>query len=300
MSPPVSQSRWMFPVAIVAMVLGMGLAWSQLAVQWGTQLPANTVAKVGQHWIDRDELSRAINGANTSRREPLSAAQEKVVLQRLINELLLLQYGQDLGLVSSNPSVRKPLVQAVLGIVRANAKAKEITEAEARDWYQQNSALFQHDGKYQVRYYRVLQKLRNAEFAQQSAEQLRAQLLASGTAQPAQLQQWQADQVSYVPSAMLPPNKLRDYLGQRFAEAIIELNGRGVTQALPINGGFALLQVLDYQSAGIPEFDAIKTQVFERMRQQSGEQDLAALFEDLRADYPVQIASDWQHADQKN
>lgn len=290
--PAVAANKWIFPVALIAMLLGMVLAWSQLALQWGSDFPEQVAAKVGEQWIPRAELQRAINGANTTRREALNAAQEQEVLQRLINELLLLQYGQDLGLVVNNPSVRKPLVQAVLGIVRANAKAQEISDEEARDWFGQNAALFQHDGQYQLRYFRVLDKQQAPEVLARNAQQLRQQLIDSGSVNAAQLQHWQADRVSYLPSGLLPPNKLRDYLGQTLADAVMDLKAVGVTQPIKINSGFALLQVTAYQPAGVPPFSAIKAQVIEEMRQQAGENALAELLQDLQSDYDVQIAPD--------
>lgn len=274
------------------MVLGMVLAWSQLALQWGKDLPAQAAAKVGEQWIPRAELQRAIDGSNASRREPLTAAQEQEVLQRLINELLLLQYGQDLGLVANNPTVRKPLVQAVLGIVRANAKAQEISDDEARAWFTDNTGLFQHEGQYQLRYYRVLQKQQDQAVAKNNANQLSQQLVNQGQANALQLEQWQADRVSYLPSGLLPPNKLRDYLGQSLASAVIELNGPGVTAPIKISNGYAVLQVLAYQAAGVPVFEKIKPQVIEEMRQQAGEKALAELLDDLQSDYEVQIAPD--------
>lgn len=113
----------LFVVAVAAMLLGMALAWTQLAGDWGGQLPNSAAAKVAEQIIPKAEVQRAINGANTTRRETLTAEQEQQVLNRLIDEQLLLQYGLDLGLVYNNPTVRKPLVQAVMGLVRANAQS---------------------------------------------------------------------------------------------------------------------------------------------------------------------------------
>ena len=298
MSAPQSVSqRWVLLGAIAAMVVGMVLAWSQLAVQWGQGLPPQLAAKVGEQWLTKEELQRTINGVNSGRREALSPAQEQEVLTRLVNDLLLLQYGQDLGLVTSDPKVRKPLVQSVLGMIRANAKAEPVNDAEARDWFAQHQVLFQHEGKYQVRYFRVLNRAPQTDgdkVALANSHALRQQLLQQGSAGEAQLSSWQAERVSYLPTAPLPPNKLRDYLGQVLAEAVIELQGIGVTPPIAINSGYAVLQVLAFQPAGVPPYGEIKTQVVAEMQRQAGEQALASLLAELRADYEVQLADDWQ------
>lgn len=288
-----TSNRWLFVGAVMAMVLGMGLAWSQLAVQWGDTLPSQLAAKVGSQWLTRDELQRAINGANNARREPLTPQQEQEVLARLVNELLLLQYGQDLGLVTNDPNVRKPLVQSVLGMVRANAKAQNISVSEARKWFDDNRLHFQHEGKYQVIYYRVMAAEQSEANSRALSNILSQQSADQASVTPQQLTAWRAERVNYLPSAMLPPNKLRDYLGQVLAEAVMNLGGLGVTEPVAINGGFAVLQVVGYQPAGVPPFEQIQAQVIGEMQRRAGEQELASLLSELRDDYEVQLAPDW-------
>lgn len=276
------------------MLLGMGLAWSQLATSWSAGLPTAVAAQVADQYILQAELQRAIDAANSGRREPLTAAQQQQVLQRLIDEQLLLQYGLDLGLAKDNPSVRKPLVQAVLGLVRANATAEQPSERTLRDWYEASPELFASAGQRHIRYYRVNQLQLDNHQLQANAEDARQALQQQGQFTDAQLQQWQLERVAYVPDSLLPVNKLRDYLGQTLVNAAFALTAPGIAEPQPVNNGVALLQVLAAVNADAPNFDVVRDQVQRAWQRQQGEQALRALLEDLRNDYTVTLSTGWQ------
>lgn len=283
-----------FSLALLAMLLGMGLAWSQLATQWSAGLPTAAAAQVADQYILQAELQRAIDAANSGRREPLTAEQQQQVLQRLIDEQLLLQYGLDLGLAKDNPTVRKPLVQAVMGLVRANATAEQPREETLRVWYEDNPEMFATAGQRHIRYYRVNQLQLNKQQLQANAEAARQALQLQGQFTDAQLQQWQLERVDYVPDSLLPVNKLRDYLGQSLVKAAFALTEPGVAEPQPLNNGVALLQVLALVNADSPNFDLLKDQVQRAWQRQHGEQALRALLEDLRNDYTVKLSTEWQ------
>ena len=276
------------------MLLGMGLAWSQLATSWSAGLPTAAAAQVADKYILQAELQRAIDAANSSRREPLTAAQQQQVLQRLIDEQLLLQYGLDLGLAKDNPSVRKPLVQAVMGLVRANATAEQPSEQALRDWYEANPEIFASAGQRHIRYYRVNQLQLDSQQLQANAEAARQALQQQGQFTAAQLQQWQLERVAYVPDSLLPVNKLRDYLGQTLVNAAFALTAPGVAEPQPVNNGVALLQVLAAVNADAHNFEVVREQVQRAWQRQRGEQALRALLEDLRNDYTVTLSTEWQ------
>lgn len=273
-----------FAAAVLAMLVGMLLAWSQLALQWGDNLPDFAVAKVGQQLIHRDELQRAVNGINTERRAPLSAAQQREVLEKLIAERLLVQYGQDLGLVNSNPSVRNPLVQAVLGMLRANAEAAEINTAAARRWYANNHARFAQNTQWHVQYYRA----NSLAGAQAVAEQLREQGSISAT----QLTQLQVQHLTYVPAVLLPLPKLRDYLGDTLTKAVAQTTAPRVLEPIALQQSWAVLHVVNTQPGTVPEFETVQPQIITAMRREAGEQALQDLLQDLRGDYGVVLADE--------
>jgi len=277
-------NRALFALAVMAMLLGMLLAWSQLAVRWGNTLPDFAVAQVGEQWVHRDALQRAINGINAERRTPLSPAEQAAVLDKLIAERLLVQYGQDLGLVHSNPAVRNPLVQAVLGMLRANADAVDIDEATARHWYAKNNARFTQHGQWRVQYYRA----KTVDVAQQLAEQLQANSAIS----PERLRQQHVQHITHLPAVLLPVNKLRDYLGSTLTTAITQVTTPQVLAPIALAQGWAVLHVLQIQPGETPAFAAMQPQVIAAMQREASEQALADLLQDLRGEYGVVTASE--------
>lgn len=284
----------MFVGAVLSMLLGMVLAWTQLAQPSGAALPNGIVAQVGERHILAEELQRAVNGANTTRRELLSNEQERQVLARLVDEQLLLQYGVDLGLAFDNPAVSKPLVQAVLGLVRANASNADVSDGELKAWYADNAERFAHGGKRQLNYYRVQQNQRSSQALAENANAVVAALRQQGGLTAAQLERWQVAKVDYLPSSLMPANKLRDYLGPSLVSAALALTEPGVAEPLPINNGVAVLQVLAVELAGQPQYEAVKSEVQQAYLRDQGERALRDLLDQLREDYPVTLSSDWQ------
>jgi hypothetical protein len=296
MQKPIEQNTkpLLLCVALGAMLLGMVIAWSQLASGWSGRLPDTVVARVADQDILKAELQLAIDAANSSRREPITAAQERQVLQRLVDEQLLLQYGVNLGLVRDDPTVRKPLVQAVMSLLRANAAAEAPNESVLREWYAANAAQFAASEQRHLRLYRLAQGQLTRQQLQVNAQALAAALREYGQLTAEQSQQWQVQRQTYLPDRPLPVNKLRDYLGQSLVSAALAKQSPEVLVLEPFDSGLAVLHVVAAVRGEVADFEQVREQVTRAWQRQQGEQALRLLLANLRDEYSVQITESWR------
>ena len=104
--------RWLLLVGLAAGL--MGAAWSVVRQVPATGLPAHAIAQVCDQFILRDQWLKAIAAAASERRTTLTAAQQKLMLDRLIHEELLVQHGLRLGLVQNDQRLRGQLMQSAV------------------------------------------------------------------------------------------------------------------------------------------------------------------------------------------
>lgn len=130
--------RWLLVAGLAAgIVLGaLGIAERPLA-----GLPDDAVARVNGRLILRDEWLRAVAAVSSERRTPLTDADQRHILDRLVDEELLVQHGVALGLVESDARLRSLLVSEVM-LVAARRAAQEPDEAALRKFYEEQRDFF--------------------------------------------------------------------------------------------------------------------------------------------------------------
>lgn len=256
------------------MLAGLLLALSGLLASPTPALPDHVIARVDGQDILRRDFERAVSGVRQARRQPLSPEEERAILQRLIDEQLLLSYGLDLDLVRNSPQLRKQTVDTVLELLRAEARQDSPATDELQDFFERNRAYFSQPAELKLRLYR---------------SDRRAPLLALREA----LLRGDPPGLSpdpSLPEARLPLHKLHALLGPRLSEAAATLDTPGPGEVLALDEGHALLQLLEMRPAHSPELADIRLRVEAEWRRRQGETRFEALLEDLRKRYPVQLA----------
>lgn len=123
------------------------IAAALLGLVIGSPLQAETLAGAGSEKISRDDFAAALQDAQASQKRELSQAERKALLQSMLNQRLLVLEARKLKL-DRNPAYkaavaefeRRSLVQALLSR-EVDAKAA-VSEAQAKDFYDQNPGLF--------------------------------------------------------------------------------------------------------------------------------------------------------------
>jgi len=267
---------------LLALGAATGLATAVASLVGGTRerpLAADAVAVVNDTPIRRDDYLRALGAVASDRRAPLDDADKRRVLDRLIDEELLLQRGLALGLAERDRSVRAPLVAATIDLL-----ARATTEPSGEDlraFYDAQRDYFTEPGRLRVRQVFVRIEGRTEDAARARADEA-ARRLRAGEPYAAVRATLGDDEAAPIPDALLAVEKLRDYVGDTAARTAHGLADDQPSDPVRSSMGFHVLQVVERTAPVVPPFEAIVDRVRAEHRRRADEAALRAALGELR------------------
>ncbi len=236
-----------------------GLAMASLSALTGGEftnsaLPPGAVARVNDAVILRADLARALNAVSAGKRNVLSNEDKAVIMQRLIEEELLVQRALNRGLAEEDPTLRNALVGAVTKDVITRSRAKPISPARLRDFYFQNKARF-------ARPARIFVKAVFLPRQKASAQMIAFDQALKEGASPEDLRQRFGGQTPPVPNGLIPPQKLKDYVGPGPLAALNSLSTGQWSPWIQDKNGVWRLYLVNRTRARIPELSSVQDQV---------------------------------------
>jgi parvulin-like peptidyl-prolyl isomerase len=271
---------------IVLLVLGAACgalaAAAGLTASSTTRLPTGAIAVVNQQIIREEDYARALDALAADMRGPLREEDRQRVLDRLVDEELLVQRGLELGLARDDRRVRADLTQTVIDGIVSQTADRDPTDAELQAFYDQQRDFFAGPGRLQVRQVFVRVSSASDPAALARAEQA-AQRLRAGESITVVQESLGDPPLSPLPDALLPPAKLRDYLGPTALRTALELEPGEVSDPVRSGTGFHVLQIVERQRDSAPALADIRTQVANEWRRRGGEQALRNYLDELRS-----------------
>ncbi len=276
------------------LLLALGAAAGLLAVALGLLspspgLPPDAVARVNDSLIGAAEYERAMAALAADRRSPLSRADRKYVLDRLIDEELLVQHALDLELPRHDRRVRGDLVAGVIESFVAGVDG-EPTRAELEAFHRENLDYFTRPGRVRVGHILVrAEPLRAADTAQARAREATRRLRAGETFE--QVKDELGDpEIAPVPAGYLPASKLREYVGPGATEAALALEPGETSAPVRSPQGYHVVLLLDRQPDARPELDEIEVEVRAELVRRAGDSALRGALDELRRRAEIELA----------
>ncbi len=257
---------------------GIALAvYGLLATDAPRDLPADAAARVNERLIGNSELADALAALGSDSRDALDQADRDWILRRLVEEELLVQRALELDLGHTDRAARDALVDAMIRRITRDAAARSPSEDELRDWYADNRALFAGAPRLRV------QALAAPDEA--AARALRQRLESNGDGGEST-----ARAIAGLPDALLPPAKLRDYLGPRITAALSTAPTGEWLAPLPYAGRWIVARVAGRSEAAAPPYAGIRERVEAAWRRAQMDAALARYLEELRARADIESA----------
>jgi parvulin-like peptidyl-prolyl isomerase len=268
--------------ALLAVGAVLGLATAAATLVRGAEhvLAPDVVALVNGAPIRRDDYLRALAAVATDRRAPLDEAQKRRVLDRLVDEELLLQRGMALGLARNDRTLRAQLVAATMALL-AEVPADAASEAELRDFYASHRDYFLEPGRIRVRQVLVRTDGRSEDAARARAE-LAARRLRAGEPFATVRGELGDEETAPIPDALLPAAKLREYVGETAMRTALAHEPGQATEPVRSSQGFHVLQVAERSAPAVPAFEEIVERVRLEQRRRADEARLRAALTALR------------------
>ncbi len=294
----VKQSR---PALLLALGAVAGLAvaaWGLVGESATTGFPGDAIARVNDTVIREADFERLVAAVLQDMRTPDEAAARKRVLDRMIEEELLIQRALDLGLIHLDRKVRADLTASVITSVVSDIKASNPGEQELETFYNENKDYFTRPGRMMARqiFFRVTPKgkpVPEAGPGQSRAEKARARLVA-GDAFASVKDELGDFEISPLPAAMLPAAKTREYLGPTLLRTLSELEVGAWSEPVRSGTGIHVAQVVEREPARTPPLAAIREQVVIDWRRRQGDIALRTYLDELRMRANVEIADSFE------
>lgn len=275
---------------------GLVLAATGLVDRWavpgsnpGGGLPGFAVARVGETYIPRSRYVELLSDLETDKRTPLTAADRQFVLDRLIDEELLILRGMELGLPESSPPIRKAIAAAVIAQVATESDATPPGEDALRQLYQSDPEFFAATARYQLRWWRLpLGEDSSAIKAKLAAAHLDAPHL-DGIAGKEMERLTGLKRELILPEQMLPLNKVADYLGPDLAQRVVQLEPGHYSAPIEVDGSVNILFLVDRQAGALPAFEQLRPVLEAEYTRRAGELALRDYLSWLRERTPVTL-----------
>ena len=266
--------RWLALGALSGLILaGYGLLRQ---AGTGNNLPASAVARVNDVLISRDNYDRALARLAGESAGDSSLESRSWMLERLIDDELLVQRGLELGMAQSDGAVRNAIVNSLIASVTAEADAASPADEELEKYLADNADRFSFIENIAVEGWQT----DDESVAQGFATTLR------DSGEPVITEAIRA--IADLPAALMPIKTLGDYLGPGIAAATIDMP-IGSSAVFARRGRWIVVRVLKKESAVVTDLSSIRNQVIIDYRRSLADETLQEYLDDLRNKAKVDV-----------
>jgi hypothetical protein len=256
------------------------------------RLPGDAVALVNGVAVRRETYERAVAALAADRRNPVGPEERRFVLERLIDEELLVQRGLELGLARRDRRVRAEVIAAVLSSIVAESAEGDPEAAEVAAFYAEHRDYFTRPGRLHVR--QVLIRTDGnggAAAAQGRAAEAVRRLRAGEPFSDVRAALGDAE-AAVLPDGPIPVTTLREYLGPSVTRAALDLGPGEVSAPIRSATGLHVVQMVAREPENTPPLSDIEAEVRSEVRRRSGDRALRRYLDGLRREAEVRTRED--------
>jgi ElaA protein len=288
-SPPNNTSALSFiarsPIHPI-LIAGMLLAASIIGFSFVKKIDLdqlNWIAKIDDRAISKGKYDAYLDSIAQSRKSGLLASDAENILERMIDEELLIQRAIDLGMLENDAEIRSTIIQKMISSIIADTKDLRFSKQDLQDFFSENEDFFAPSPKLH------LIKLSFPSGHSTQAQEAREMLLAGNLASAQSLAKLDVIQL---PNTLLPTMKIREYIGPLLTQEALKLDDGEVSQIIVSENQLHILVVITKLRESAGTFDEMYEEIESEFIRQKGEEMLDGYLADLRNWYDVVKADD--------
>ena len=244
----------------------------------------NWAAKIEDRLIPFERYEMQLEGLANDKRSPLTKKDKEYVLERMIEEELLIKRAIDLGMLENNPMARGTIVQQMIKNIISEGSRIEPEEKELIEFFEENIGFFTKANRLRVRqiYFsqddfgdRVLKEAKNA-FTRLLKSETFDQVALSGS-----------NSALKVPDTLMNLSKVREYIGPSLMREAQLLKPGQFSEPKKVAGGYKIIYLVDREDAAQPEYSNIKSSVLSEFSKRRDDQSLRTYLDNLKKWYDV-------------
>jgi parvulin-like peptidyl-prolyl isomerase len=291
LSHPILRRLLMLGIGLGVTLVGYGLirGGQPVVSPDSVALEEDVLATVNGVAIRVERFAQMVATIEHDRRgQALDGEQRRWLLDQVIADELLLQRALTLGLARADALVRRRLVAALVESITAEASELMPDEAALHKFYYENPQYFRRGVRVELERIFVRSNNSNDAQAQQRAEAARVRLRNGESLTAVQAAFGDEPDVA-LPSGLLAPEKIREYLGPTAARTAQELEPGAVSKPVRVSGGYEVMRVTRQEAGGVAPFDTVRDSVIAEYRRSAAAAALKKYIEELRAAAEIQV-----------
>ncbi len=241
-------------------------------------------AKIEDTSIPMEKYLTQLDGLSKDKRSPLTQEDKEYVLERMIEEELLIKRAIDLGMLNDNPMARGTIVQQMIKTIIAENVRYEISDSELESFFQENSGFFTKSSRLRIQqiYFSNEQLKDDSLVVAKKAYDLLKRgddfESVSKLGSPSALK---------IPNSLMTLSKVREYIGPSLMNLARELEINSFTSPIEVSGGYKIIYLIDKEMASPPKLNDIKASVSSEFLKRKDDQSLRSYLENLKNWYDV-------------
>lgn len=222
-----------------------------------TNYPPDTLVTVNGYPITQSALRNAEKRIQPNSSDPMNPDDRELLLQRLIDDELMLQHAEDLDILTTDPGIRKLLVRSSIDSIIEDSRSIPISDEQLRTFYEDHKSVFQRPSRIHLKVASFL----NPEVAKNIGEIIKKEV-------PFELAiaETKTGELIDIPSSLLPEHVLRRYLGSELTAVALSLSENQISSPITFGEFTYLIYVLAKEPEQQLSFDDSRLQVTSEYR----------------------------------
>jgi hypothetical protein len=254
------------------------LVGSNTQLNWRNQ-PIDTVVLVNQQPVTESALKFARQRSDRFMIDVPVQDRDKQLLQRLIDDELILQRAEELGILRADPGIRKLLARSAINTVVRESQALLIKEPQLIAFYNNHQAVFQKPQRITLQ----AAQFDDLEMANISRN---AVLLGDSLKKTVSLV---GGKILPIPVSPLPKHMLIRYLGISLTDLALGLSATQISQPILQGDNIYLLHVVENQPATLMPFEQVRETVMTELISRQRRDSLTMTLEELKQTTSIQL-----------
>ena len=245
---------------------------------------SNIIALVNDHPILQSDLDLALSALAMNKENSITPEQISLVLDRLIDEQLLLQRGVELNLPQNSNPVRKMIINSMIDSILSENNDFQITDEVLIKFYNENITFFLPPKELRLK--KIFVKFDNTAKDDTRLDSIREMLINGEDFDEVSLKEGDKF-LPEIPDTYLPERKLLDYLDPVLVKNAFNLKDGQITSEIETSDGYNFLYLVDSKKGEPLPFSDMNEKVKAEYIRRSDEIALTNYLEWLRQRYNV-------------
>ena len=241
-------------------------------------------AKIEDTSISMEKYLVQLEGLAKDKKSPISQKDKEYVLERMIEEELLIKRALDLGMLENNPIARGTIVQQMIKTIIAENMRYEVSDKELNEFFEENIGFFTKSSRLRIQQlYFSDEGTENSSFEDANRAY---DLLTSGSSF-VEVSNLGSDSALKIPNSLMTLSKVREYIGPSLMNLARNLQPGTFSQPIKVPGGHKIIFLLEKEMAEQPNLDQVRDVVLAEYSKRRDDNSLREYLENLKNWYDI-------------